>query len=296
MYSGAIKEPGTAEPFISHPQIDITALKGFLLLMSDGLYNAHVAVSNSLHTVNHDIACLVQRYMDRTHVMDGIAQLVIDEISNRFHSMVRQEKRSARLDDITLIIRNLGYPMGSLVVTSTAPPAVQNPFDFTQSQPHPPVGVSGRPHYENSRFLQKQFDTLPSSISHQPYSHTTEMSGGYTPHQPQLYSTHSRPPDTYITNSMYAEPSHGIPHHPHPSGPNVQYSRSGQPSELYPASSATPTHPQGMRTSGSDPRITLPPPVTHHGTICNLVNFHVFTHTCTLYIQSVVCTCTCTYM
>ena len=257
--------------------------------MSDGLYNAYVSISNSQHTVNHDVACLVQRYMDRTHTVDGIAQLVIDEISDRFHAMVKQDKRSARLDDITLVIRNLGYPMGQLAVTATAPPTVKNPFNFSQSQPHPSTRGSamphppvGMPHYENSQFFRKQFDTLPPSLAHQPYSHTPNVSTGsmYTPPQQHVYAMHSRPSDVYTTNSMYAENVHTMAHHPHPSGPNTQFSVTGQHTKLYSSSSTTSSAataaaslPQGMRKSGSNPRVGLPPPVPQHG-----IRHHTHTH------------------
>ena len=256
LLSVATREPGTAEPFISHPPLDITTIRGFLLLMSDGLYNAYASVTSSSLTVNHDVACLVQRHMDKTHSIDRVAQKVIDEISGEFRALVQREKRSDRMDDITLIVRNLGYPMGQQGTTLTAPPSLQNPFNFGQL-PQQRAEMSTKHHYENSPFLSKQTSTafqtqMSSSPSHQqPYRLATNYPKHFS--QTHLHPTGQPLPSEMNTNSMFTatgQSQYPI-HQPHPTGHNAQYPSS--------SSSSSP-----MRKSGSEPRVSLPPPGIIH--------------------------------
>lgn len=202
-FSVATKEPGIADPFISHPPLDITTIRGFLLLMSDGVYDAYSSFSNSLHTVNHDVALLVQRHMDHTHDIQGVAQGVVDEIKHNFHMKLKQERRGARLDDITLVIRNLGYPMGRMVASNaTAPPAMHNPFDFSQP---PKTSPAKKVVYENSEFISQQSVHEAPTYS-QPYSHVLSTPGGYThTHQPLITNAPNQHPNTFV------RPPHPVP-------------------------------------------------------------------------------------
>ena len=193
--SVATKEPGIADPFISHPPLDITTIRGFLLLMSDGVYDAYSSFSNSLHTVNHDIALLVQRHMDHTYDIQGVAQGVVEEIKTNFHKKLKQERRGARLDDITLVIRNLGYPMGRMVASNaTAPPVMHNPFVFTQS--------AKKVVYENSEIIKQQ-SVHESQAYSQPYSHMLSTPVGYT--QPLTTNAPNQQPNTFV------RPPHPVP-------------------------------------------------------------------------------------
>ena len=231
MCSTATKEPGTAEPFISHPPLDITTIRGFLLLMSDGLYDAHATVTNSLHTVNHDLALLVQRHLDHAPSINEVADKVIAEVATNFCSTVQRRGESARMDDITLIIRNLGYPVGQLSGNITSPPMLQNKFSFSQThQEHPQLqSVAGgpKPHYENSPFLQSM--PVPTSSVHSSTNPSTPTSSSRVPYytspqaHPSVHVSHHVPVvDAYPPNSVYRSQQSG--HYPHPTtGHNAQY-------------------------------------------------------------------------
>ena len=242
--STATREPGTAEPFISHPPLDITTIRGFLLLMSDGLYDAHSSVTNSSHTVNHDIAVLVQRQMDLTHDVMEVAQRVVEQVKSNFHVMLQQDKRSARLDDITLVIRNLRYPMGKLAgPTATAPPNLQNPFNFSQSQQQ---STAKKVHYENSGFHQQQ-----SMVERQlQYNQTT--AGGYTPTHHSHTQTHQP-----LTNRLPSQHNqHTTPYARQPQvqpSPHTQYHMPPDPYS---------TSPLALKKSESDSRVNQQLPGT----------------------------------
>lgn len=262
-------EPGTAEPFISHPPIDITIIRGFLLLMSDGLYDAYATTTNSMHTVNHDIACLVQRHMDHMHDINEIAQKVIAETVSNFRAMVQRGQKVARMDDITLVIRNLGYPLGQLSGIVTAPATLKNPFNFSQSQPQTSQ-MSSNAHYENSRFHQQQ--SVPSTAVRSQMYVSTASNAGYT----SPYYTHPpvNPPPLSTTSEMKINSSYGrqdmMSHQPHPSGPNTQLSPPYVPSSAsdihFPTSSTVsrvPSH-NALRKSGSDSRVNSSPRESYH--------------------------------
>ena len=209
-----------------------------------------MSVSNSAHTVNHDIALLVQRYMDQTHNIDGIAQRVIAEVSNNFHTVVRQDKRSARLDDITLVIRNLGYPMGQLASTVTAPPTLQNPFDFSQQQLPP---AQARVSYENSEYLLQHQQSVVNTSSHSPYTRMPiSTASGY-----------AAPSRQSFTQIQPAQTGHAPPLNLHGS----MYDRQPAPQSAHPATHHTLSDPYGastvsMRKSESDSKVNQMPPGT----------------------------------
>lgn len=121
-YSKATREPGTAEPHISRP-INLLNFCGFLILMSDGLYEAYEAWTHRPKFVNDDIAHLVAEEMKKTSDLSIVAQNVVEKVKHLFRTTCRDGRRSGRLDDITLIVRNLGYPM-AFPHTQSFPPDI----------------------------------------------------------------------------------------------------------------------------------------------------------------------------
>ena len=145
--------------------MDITAICGFLLLMSDGLYEAYSSCTKSAHTVNQDLGQLVQAEMDRCTDLFAVAQQVVNAVKTDFYAMLINEQRRSRMDDITLIVRNLGYPLGKRGILTapsivTAPPTTSNPFQFPQH--HLPSTYSMKPqqqlqqHPQQQQFMQQQ--------------------------------------------------------------------------------------------------------------------------------------------
>lgn len=132
--------------------------------MSDGLYDALAAVTKSPQTVNHDLALLVQRHLDYVASLDEVAEKVIAEVSTNFRSIVQHNHESARMDDITLIVRNLGYPLGQISRNMGTP-----------------ASMMGTRQYENSQFLhqnqQMQSMQAGSVQMNLPYYTSPEVAG-----------------------------------------------------------------------------------------------------------------------
>ena len=108
-FSHATKEPGTAEPFIAMP-IDLrTISSGFLVLMSDGLYEAYEACTKRPSFVNQDLGYLIAQEMRRSADITSIAQNVVESVKQLYRATCRRSGSKGRLDDITLIIRELNF-------------------------------------------------------------------------------------------------------------------------------------------------------------------------------------------
>lgn len=137
--SHASKQPGIAEPFIG-PLRDVSHLQGFLVLMSDGLYEAFLAWSRRPTSLNDDLAALIQRKMDRLSAVDQVAQVVVEEVKKLFVDTFRNRSESGRIDDITLLIHNLHYPVGrASLQTRTSLPSSTPPPPGTTSSLFPPT-------------------------------------------------------------------------------------------------------------------------------------------------------------
>lgn len=90
--------------------------------------------------VNDDIAQLVVQEMKKTSDLSIVAQNVVENVKSHFYTACRDGQRSGRLDDITLIVRNFGYPT-PVPHTHSYPGSFQNASQ--QNLIHGGVGVGG---------------------------------------------------------------------------------------------------------------------------------------------------------
>ncbi len=135
--------------------ISISGFYGFLLLMSDGLYEAYEAWTKRPDHINDDIAHLVSQEMKKCEDIRIVAQNVVDKVKYLYYDTCRKGRRSGRLDDITLIIKNIGkspfirmqssgpgHIMSPSRVREPLPPTAPittKQFDFTHQQQQPLV-------------------------------------------------------------------------------------------------------------------------------------------------------------
>lgn len=188
-------EPGTAEPHVCDP-IDLRNFQGFLVLMSDGLYEAYEAWTRHPSLVNQDIAHLIANEIKQTtDIISVVAQNVVEKVKKLFCTTCQRDQCSGQLDDITLIVRNFGFD--SMAMAS-------HTLDFSSGELHP------RPGYIQS-VQPMYYSNYPGQAvtSHQPYTPTpmsigaryAPVSTSYsqprypvtTPHHQPLYTTKSTP-------------------------------------------------------------------------------------------------------
>jgi hypothetical protein len=108
-----------SSPIIAEPEvyggIELDAACSFLLLFSDGLYEALEAATGTEH-VNRDIASMVAAEFSAQATLSGVAQAVVDKVARNHHdAFIANRENCQERDDITLLIRNFNYPMPNAV-------------------------------------------------------------------------------------------------------------------------------------------------------------------------------------
>ena len=241
-YRSATKAPGIAIPAVAGP-IPINQARGFIIVMSDGLYDAWSAfMDQNTSNANLAIARMVAEQIRGKQNMEVVAQTVIDSVvsSVRYTFANSQKNECRRLDDITLMIHNLGYdtsnyplcgivnfPLATTPVPAVPPPPPMNtylsqPSGFHQGQPfgnvHQGVGHYNQPfqHMQSydPRYIASQAPPRGSQVPM--YTPTP------TPHyqQPPM-ATQENP---FVFPSSQQPVSH-VSQGPPP--PQVQYSQPG---------------------------------------------------------------------
>ena len=118
--------------------------------------------------VNLDLAYQIANEMDQHIDLNHVAQNVVEKVKRLYRGVCWEKREKGRIDDITLIIRNFNYPMGTKVgqfhsslshpypyqtphsgvsqLPSTAPVSTSNePFNFQQHTIPPPAPYPSLP-------------------------------------------------------------------------------------------------------------------------------------------------------
>lgn len=120
--SPAVREPVIAEPYVTGG-IPIDSSSSFLIIMSDGLYQA-VQDATGTATVNTDVAQMVATEFSVQSTLNGVAQACVDKVV-RFHhdtfmmGMPEVKARCHKRGDMTLLVRNFNYILTNAIGTPT---------------------------------------------------------------------------------------------------------------------------------------------------------------------------------
>ena len=116
VYRISKKPPGSAVPHISGPYSLSDVERGFLVLMTDGLYSIASKTDRDCSDVNQAVARMVAREMCGSNTMHSVAQSVISKFQESLHSIFMDsqgERHDCRIvGDCTLLVHNLGFPLG----------------------------------------------------------------------------------------------------------------------------------------------------------------------------------------
>ena len=234
--------PGIAVPHVAGP-VSINQSRGFVIVMSDGLYNAWSSYKGlDTRKANTEIARMVaEQIRGSQQNMNAVAKTVVDFIVSSVQATYTHEKKKEcqRLDDITLIVHNLGFDISEFPLNGIAPfPLSTSPINPPQLQsyysqpldPHvhhqpQPMGYQSSnaavPYQHDPRYayqLGQQIVSMPYGYSSQP-----NMPGGYQPppntgyqpspntgYQPPSNTGYQPPPNTGYQpppNTGYQPPS-----------------------------------------------------------------------------------------
>ncbi|KAJ8791702.1 hypothetical protein J1605_020424 [Eschrichtius robustus] len=152
LLSAAKSKPIIAEPEI-HGAQPLDGVTGFLVLMSEGLYKA-LEAAHGPGQANQEIAAMIDTEFAKQTSLDAVAQAVVDRVkrihSDTFASGGERAKFCPRHEDMTLLVRNFGYPLGEMsqAAPSPAPAAggrvypVSVPYSSAQSTSKTSVTLS----------------------------------------------------------------------------------------------------------------------------------------------------------
>ncbi|NXU42774.1 TAB1 protein, partial [Drymodes brunneopygia] len=116
LLSAAKSKPIIAEPEI-HGGHSLDGVTGFLVLMSEGLYKA-LEAAHGPGQANQEIAAMIATEFAKQTSLDAVAQAVVDRVKrihcDTFASGGERSKFCPRHEDMTLLVRNFGYPLGEM--------------------------------------------------------------------------------------------------------------------------------------------------------------------------------------
>ncbi|XP_075039016.1 TGF-beta-activated kinase 1 and MAP3K7-binding protein 1-like [Mixophyes fleayi] len=113
LLSAAKSKPVTAEPEI-HGCQPLDGVTGFLVLMSEGLYKA-LEAAHGPGQANQEIAAMIATEFAKQVSLDDVAQAVVERVKRIHHGTFvsggERAKFCSNHEDMTLLVRNLGYPL-----------------------------------------------------------------------------------------------------------------------------------------------------------------------------------------
>lgn len=178
--------------------------------MSDGLYEAYEAWTGRPERVNDDIAHLVAQELKNCHDLKMVAQNVVEKVKHLYRDTCKRERRSGRLDDITLVVKSLmsGGPPSTYSSFSRVPsdqrmqhpqvdhltsaPVTNKQFDFRTQPPqqyhHHGPAPQHPPPSQGDYWRQPRYDRPPPGRGEYPPGAfgPAEHPGGYYQHPPDL--------------------------------------------------------------------------------------------------------------
>lgn len=145
--SPAVREPVIAEPHVTGG-IPIDSSTNFLIIMSDGLYQALQAATDTA-TVNTEVAQMVAAEFNIQSTLNGVAQACVDKVVRIHHDSFMMGTPDVKVKchkrgDITLLVRNFNYTLTNSIGTPTGGNRflpVSVPY-YPSSRPSVPPAIS----------------------------------------------------------------------------------------------------------------------------------------------------------
>ncbi|XP_029446047.1 LOW QUALITY PROTEIN: TGF-beta-activated kinase 1 and MAP3K7-binding protein 1 [Rhinatrema bivittatum] len=123
LLSAAKSKPIIAEPEI-HGGQPLDGVTGFLVLMSEGLYKA-LECAHGPGQANQEIAAMIATEFAKQTALDAVTQAVVDRVKrihrDTFASGGERSQFCTKHEDMTLLVRNFGYPLGEMSQPNLTP-------------------------------------------------------------------------------------------------------------------------------------------------------------------------------
>ncbi|GAB1299606.1 TGF-beta-activated kinase 1 and MAP3K7-binding protein 1 [Apodemus speciosus] len=213
LLSAAKSKPIIAEPEI-HGAQPLDGVTGFLVLMSEGLYKA-LEAAHGPGQANQEIAAMIDTEFAKQTSLDAVAQAVVDRVkrihSDTFASGGERAKFCPRHEDMTLLVRNFGYPLGEM--SQPAPTPAPGGRVYPVSVPYSSAQSTSKTSVTLSLVMPSQGQMVNGSHSASTLDETTPTLSNQSPTLTlQSTNTHTQSSSSSSDGGLFrSRPAHSLP-------------------------------------------------------------------------------------
>lgn len=189
-------------------------MTGFLVLMSEGLYKA-LEAAHGPGQANQEIAAMIDTEFAKQTSLDAVAQAVVDRVkrihSDTFASGGERAKFCPRHEDMTLLVRNFGYPLGEM--SQPAPTPAPGGRVYPVSVPYSSAQSTSKTSVTLSLVMPSQGQMVNGSHSASTLDETTPTLSNQSPTLTlQSTNTHTQSSSSSSDGGLFrSRPAHSLP-------------------------------------------------------------------------------------
>ncbi|XP_049627561.1 TGF-beta-activated kinase 1 and MAP3K7-binding protein 1 [Suncus etruscus] len=215
LLSAAKSQPIIAEPEVhgAHPLDGVT---GFLVLMSEGLYKA-LEAAHGPGQANQEIAAMIDTEFAKQTSLDAVAQAVVDRVrrihGDTFASGGERAKFCPRHEDMTLLVRNFGYPLGELSQSAPSPAPATGGRVYPVSVPYSSAQSTSKTSVTLSLVMPSQGQLVNGTLSASTLDEATPTLTNQSPTLTlQSTNTHTQSSSSSSDGGLFrSRPAHSLP-------------------------------------------------------------------------------------
>ncbi|XP_054997118.1 TGF-beta-activated kinase 1 and MAP3K7-binding protein 1 isoform X1 [Sorex araneus] len=215
LLSAAKSKPIIAEPEV-HGAQPLDGVTGFLVLMSEGLYKA-LEAAHGPGQANQEIAAMIDTEFAKQTSLDAVAQAVVDRVrrihGDTFASGGERAKFCPRHEDMTLLVRNFGYPLGEMSQPAPSPAPAAGGRVYPVSVPYSSAQSTSKTSVTLSLVMPSQGQLVNGTLSASTLDEATPTLTNQSPTLTlQSTSTHTQSSGSSSDGGLFrSRPAHPLP-------------------------------------------------------------------------------------
>ncbi|XP_016060779.1 PREDICTED: TGF-beta-activated kinase 1 and MAP3K7-binding protein 1 isoform X1 [Miniopterus natalensis] len=209
-----------SKPIIAEPEIHcaqpLDGVTGFLVLMSEGLYKA-LEAAHGPGQANQEIAAMIDTEFAKQTSLDAVAQAVVDRVKrihgDTFASGGERAKFCPRHEDMTLLVRNFGYPLGEMSQPTASPAPAAGGRVYPVSVPYSSAQSTSKTSVTLSLVMPSQGQLVNGAHSASTLDETTPTLTNQSPTLTlQSTNTHTQSSSSSSDGGLFrSRPVHSLP-------------------------------------------------------------------------------------
>uniref|UniRef100_G3U9I2 TGF-beta-activated kinase 1 and MAP3K7-binding protein 1 n=1 Tax=Loxodonta africana TaxID=9785 RepID=G3U9I2_LOXAF len=215
LLSAAKSKPIIAEPEV-HGGQPLDGVTGFLVLMSEGLYKA-LEAAHGPGQPTREIAAMIDTEFAKQTSLDAVAQAVVDRVrrihSDTFASGGERAKFCPRHEDMTLLVRNFGYPLGEMSQSTPTPSPAAGGRVYPVSVPYSSAQSTSKTSVTLSLVMPSQGQMVNGAHSSSTLDEATPTLTNQSPTLTlQSTNTHTQSSSSSSDGGLFrSRPAHSLP-------------------------------------------------------------------------------------